>query len=149
MTAKAIESFDGAWFFLSNFYESEVNLGNGVVVPTAEHAFQGLKTDDFEQAKEVLYALTPREAKYLGREVTLRPDWEEVKDKVMTYVIECKFASGSELAQRLLNTCDAELIEGNGWGDRYWGRHNGVGKNRLGEILMARRAVLAKEKDHG
>ena len=40
------------------------------------------------------------------------------------------------LREMLLDTGDEELIEGNWWGDQYWGVCNGVGKNRLGNILM-------------
>lgn len=39
-------------------------------------------------------------------------------------------------------TDDAELVEGNTWGDRYWGVVDGVGENRLGKLLMERRAEL-------
>lgn len=37
---------------------------------------------------------------------------------------------------------DAELIEGNTWGDRIWGVCDGVGENRLGKILMRVRAEM-------
>lgn len=36
----------------------------------------------------------------------------------------------------LINTGDAELIEGNSWGDTFWGECNGIGENNLGKILM-------------
>ena len=41
-----------------------------------------------------------------------------------------------ELQRLLYETGDQQLIEGNNWGDRYWGQVNGEGKNRLGELLM-------------
>jgi hypothetical protein len=42
----------------------------------------------------------------------------------------------------LLLTGDEELIEGNFWGDVFWGVCNGVGKNHLGKILMEVRSEL-------
>jgi hypothetical protein len=47
-----------------------------------------------------------------------------------------------ELKTKLLATGDAELIEGNWWGDVYWGVCNGEGRNELGKILMQVRDEL-------
>ena len=47
-----------------------------------------------------------------------------------------------ELAEALLRTDDCELIEGNTWGDRYWGTVDGYGENQLGQILMDIRKKL-------
>ena len=40
--------------------------------------------------------------------------------------------------EKLLDTGNAELQEGNNWGDRYWGvdLKTGYGENRLGRIIM-------------
>ena len=35
-----------------------------------------------------------------------------------------------------------ELVEDNAWGDTFWGRCNGIGKNHLGKILMVIREEL-------
>ncbi len=42
----------------------------------------------------------------------------------------------------LLATGSAELIEGNDWGDDYWGRATPQGKNHLGVVLMQVREEL-------
>ncbi len=55
--------------------------------------------------------------------------------------IECRL-SDNDLAQRLLATGDAELVEGNNWGDRFWGICRGEGRNELGKILMKVRDEL-------
>jgi len=47
-----------------------------------------------------------------------------------------------ELKAKLLATGDAELIEGNHWGDIVWGVCRGKGENRLGKILMKVREEL-------
>ena len=54
-----------------------------------------------------------------------------------------------ELAEKLLATGDEEVVEGNTWHDRYWGRckcvkHEGECLNWLGRILMRVRADLRK-----
>jgi hypothetical protein len=46
------------------------------------------------------------------------------------------------MAQRLIQTGDAYLIEGNTWGDQYWGVCDGQGLNSLGLLLMETRLVL-------
>jgi predicted NAD-dependent protein-ADP-ribosyltransferase YbiA (DUF1768 family) len=42
----------------------------------------------------------------------------------------------------LLETGDAELIEGNDWGDTFWGVCGGKGNNFLGKLLMEVRKEL-------
>ena len=43
----------------------------------------------------------------------------------------------------LLATGKATLVEGNSWGDTFWGVCRGKGKNMLGKILMRVRKRLA------
>ena len=65
-------------------------------------------------------------------------------------IIHAKFAQNPTLAQALIDTGDADLIEGNTWNDNYWGvcecarcRSEGIkGQNKLGQILMAERKAL-------
>lgn len=47
-----------------------------------------------------------------------------------------------ELRQRLLDTGAEELIEGNYWGDRFWGVCAGSSANHLGKLLMKIRGEL-------
>ena len=72
----------------------------------------------------------------------LRNDWEKVKDEIMYNICLCKFTQNEELKQKLLNTGNAELIEGYTWNDTYWGICRGRGKNHLGKILMQIREEL-------
>lgn len=138
----------GQHTFLSNFYPSPIQavLGNRfddiIIYPTVEHYFQAQKSLDIVYQKSVAEAASPGKAKRLGRKVTLRPDWETVKYDVMRVGVSAKFYEGTELAQMLLDTGDAYLVEGNTWGDKVWGKVDGQGSNWLGIILMARRAEL-------
>src|SRR5690606_39291827 len=94
-------------------------------------------------------AETPNEAKRLGRKINIDVDvWNQQSYSVMWQVQHLKYQQDRDLAQKLINTGDATLIEGNTWGDRLWGQVNGVGQNLLGEILMGVRKELADERIH-
>jgi len=68
-----IDSFDGEFAFLSNFYSSPV-IYDGKKWPTVEHAFQAQKTLDEREQELIRTAKTPGKAKRLGRKVSfLRP----------------------------------------------------------------------------
>lgn len=136
---EAIAEFTFEHGFLSNFFRSEVSYG-GLVYPSVEHAYQAAKTLDPEQQKHIREAHSPGEAKRRGRDATLRGDWDSVKDEVMMALVWAKFQD-EPLRGRLLATGEALLIEGNNWGDRYWGV-DGHGLNKLGLTLMAVRAGL-------
>ena len=64
----------------------------------------------------------------------------------MYLICRAKFFQNEDLGQKLMNTGDAVLIEGNYWGDRYWGVCNGEGQNKLGKILMKIREELFEYK---
>lgn len=74
----------------------------------------------------------------------LRDDWEEVKDDLMYRIVLAKFLQNPSLADALIKTGNAQLIEGNTWGDTYWGMCDSVGENKLGEILMRVRDELPR-----
>lgn len=131
MTVARIVAFTGPYRFLSNFDE------RGKV----EWRFQAAKTLDDDEAAWVLGAVSAGEAKRRGRGVTLRPDWEEIKEDIMLGLLREKF-SDPTLGAMLVATYPAELIEGNDWRDPYWGVCRGHGKNRLGVLLMQVREEL-------
>ena len=126
-----ISEFRGKYYFLSNFYSSPVYYC-GMTFQNAEAAFHSQK----DPARIAEFTrLNPSEAKRLGRRVRLRRDWEEVKDGIMFAVVMAKFGSSQSLADALLATGNEKLVEGNTWGDRYWGVCDGKGLNKLGDIL--------------
>ncbi len=139
----AITEFTGEYRFLSNFYESCVTY-DFVIYPTLEHAYQAAKTLNLEERQKIKECKTPGQAKRMGRTVTLRPDWEQIKVHVMDNLLTKKF-SLYPLKEQLLATKDKELIEGNTWGDTYWGVCNGQGENKLGQLLMNLRNQLQAE----
>ena len=129
-----VTNFRGKYFFLSNFYPCRVDD-----FPTAEHAYQANKTDNPSIRQEIRRASSPGAAKRLAHKRLARATsaFYAHKTDIMLSVVRKKFGQNSELAGRLLETGDAELIEANGWKDRFWGTDlNLVGENNLGKILM-------------
>jgi len=129
-----IDSFKGENRFLSSFWPCEVEL-DGVTYESVEHAYQAAKTVVPEEREKFRYAATAGIAKRLGRSVTMRDDWDDVKLSVMRDLVTQKFSDPS-LRALLDETKGKQLIEGNHWGDVFWGVCKGKGENHLGKILM-------------
>ena len=130
---KPITSFRGKNEFLSNMYPCYISY-EGKIYPSVEHAFQAAKTLDPEE--RILFQICETyRIKQLGKSVELRSDWETVKVSVMKELIKTKF-SDPILAKKLVDTGDAELVEGNTWGDTFWGVCKSKGENHLGKLLM-------------
>lgn len=148
-TKERIDSFRGEYFFLSNFSNYGFEL-EGVYYKTVEHYFQAQKCINEQEFQQIVNAKTPALARKLGRKVSLRKDWPEVKEEIMMKGVRAKFTQNPKAKELLLKTGDAELIEGNTWGDSFWGVCNGKGKNKLGKILMEIRKELKEVKEeHG
>ncbi len=142
-----IASFSGEYRYLSNFWPAEVTF-EGHRYPSVEHAYQAAKTLDAEARARIAALPTPSEAKRAGRALTYRADWDRVKLDVMERCVRDKFINHAVLGAKLLATGEAELVEGNDWGDEFWGVCEGRGANHLGKILMKVRAEL-RQRDAG
>lgn len=134
-----IDSFDGEYRFLSNFYPSTLHI-NGYTFPTVEAAFQACKSEDPNDWTRFQW-LTAGQAKREGRKLQMRTDWNDVRISVMRELLQVKF-SIIPLAMQLLKTRPHELVEGNHWGDTFWSVCKGTGENNLGELLMEIRAEI-------
>ena len=139
-----ISFFDDEYSFLSNFYEHPVEY-DGLIYPTNEHAFQAAKVLDIKQKEKIKNESSPSRAKFAGRHVKLRDDWEQVKIDIMYEICKKKFEN-KDLREKLLATGDKILIEGNTWNDDFWGKCTENGKNNLGLILMKIREEIKKEE---
>lgn len=133
--------------FLSNFYPSPIVWGD-MSYPTVEHAFQASKTFASSVRERIRRTASAGMAKRLGRSLTLRKDWEEVKIGIMKELLALKFTQHSDLRHSLLATRSMKLVEGTWWHDNFWGDcycddcKNKTGKNILGKLLMELRESL-------
>ena len=117
----------------------ELCLNNGI-----KAHYVHLKTIDTKES----YINVIAEAKQYAKTMDKRTDWDMIKEKIMYKVVKQKFIQNSSLGQKLLDTENAYLIEGNNWGDQFWGICPVVGDvgidglNMLGTILMIIRNEL-------
>ncbi len=132
-----IDSFSGEYRFLSNFWPAQVVL-NGEVYLSVECAYQASKTPD-KRLREKIRGASPSYAKRIGKQL---PNLgREEKLATMRDLVSQKFAV-EPLRSQLLATGNSELVEGNWWGDHFWGVSGGTGENHLGRILMEVRERL-------
>lgn len=137
-----ITEFSGDYRWLSNFWPAPVKM-DGVCYPGVENAYQAAKT---KGNREAFVTCTAWKAKRMGQSIVLGPRWEDLKLTIMEELLRQKFARGSDLAQQLIETGERMIIEGNTWGDTFWGVCQGVGENQLGRLHMTIRNDLAKQK---
>jgi len=137
-----INSFKGQYKFLSNFYSEPGHKA-------LEYEYQASKFLDTDKKQAILDCATPDDAKRLARKMWAdqREDWERVSIQTMLDLLRKKFAPGSSLARRLLDTGDAYLEEGNTWNDTFYGTVAGKGSNVLGLLLMIVRAELKTTRE--
>lgn len=164
---------DEEYRFLSNMYPCKVIL-DGIEYQTSEAAFHAGKFKE-KKYKEMLTNLNTKpdanwkdlgkKAKRLGQKNGITKQYNLPFDsdawnngegqKAMLKAVRAKFKDPN-LANKLLKTGDAILIEGTFWNDRTWGvglrrikdkddniiGYKGSGKNQLGKILMKVRDEL-------
>jgi len=161
VTEDAVLGFFKEYRFLSNFQMSYCQCSDdmGFRYPSVEHFYQAQKTLDKELRKSFAYTEledspfneevkfkspefeTPGQAKRAGGQLSLREDWDQVKLSVMRDGLFQKF-DDPQLKNWLLATGHTYLEETNYWGDKFWGVHNGKGKNELGRLLIEVRTAL-------
>lgn len=149
-SSDVIDSFRGEFYFLSNMYDSPF-VWNRIEWQNAEQAFQAAKllffgdekNDDILEEMSSFSRMSAKEAKIAGRRIDLTEDmlreWDRIKTHIMREIVFNKFAYNDELKSKLIDTGNRKLIEGNTWGDDFWGVSNGSGRNELGKILMEAR----------
>lgn len=154
MPRDAVAGFSGPNRFLSNFWFCNIRF-EGVLYPSTEHAFQAAKTLSTAHRKSIAQACSAADAKRLGRRVSLRPDWDQVRTAVMLEINRQKY-SQQILRRALLATQSRPIFEvTTRWNDQIWGvvqlpGGDYIGANRLGRILTCLRAeILMAQDDEG
>ena len=116
----------------------------GLYWPTSEHYFQAKKFNSPILQEKIRKINSPMVAAIEGRnrENPLREDWEYVKDDIMRYAVYQKFKQNTMLKELLLSKDNLPIIEHTN-NESYWGDGgDGMGKNKLGQILMEVRNKL-------
>ena len=138
-----ITSFSGRYRFLSNFWIAPIPYC-GREADTVEHHYQAAKAIAHFNRDWIYESKTPGEAKRRGKSIGILADWDQRKKKIMFDLVWIKFLKYPELLEKLQNTGDQILVEGNTWGDDYWGSTDVAekgpgytGHNYLGKILMS------------
>ncbi len=151
-----INDFRGDYAFLSNFYVAPF-VWRRQEFQSGEQAFAFAKItftvpyeDMRKNADAVLAARTPKAAKAVGRRANINvEEWDKYKVAYMRELTHAKFSGVPGLAGALINTGATMLVEGNTWGDQFWGRTQNpdglwTGLNVLGVILMEERGVWSR-----
>lgn len=146
-----IDSFNGKYRFLSNFYPALVRW-DGWLYPTVEHAYQAAKLPPDQRVRFRDPGMKPGEAKRLGKGKG-GDTWKDTSLDMMLVLLRQKFRE-PKLAELLLETGTQNLVEGNNWHDTFYGRCNGdctrgphapIGDNHLGKLLEQVRHELYAE----
>lgn len=133
--------------YLSNFSRHTIQLDNKRW-PTVEHYFQAMKfPNDPERQERIRRADNPKLAKKIAweKDARIRSDWDNIRSDIMLKALRAKFTQHPELQRDLLDTGSEELIE-HTRNDSYWGDGgDGVGQNKLGQLLMQIRNELKQQ----
>ncbi len=108
------EGQDMARTLLSNTLEFDSPLVHqGLRYRTVENFYQAMKTpkDDLETRRKIA-AASPEEARAIGDQVKVRPDWPEIRLQVLETALRHKFAPGTRWHARLRATGDTDILDG-------------------------------------
>jgi len=125
---------------------------NGIRILTSEALYQACRFPHMpEVQREIIRQRSPMTAKMKSKphRKDSRPDWYEVRHKVMRWCLRVKLAQNyEEFGRLLLATCDKPIVE-QSRKDDFWGAkladESGdilVGQNVLGRLLMELREKL-------
>jgi ribA/ribD-fused uncharacterized protein len=131
----------------SNLYRREIEF-EGEKFATSEHAYQAGKARKPAVRKWLMEAPSPALLAMAAHGLyvwDINSDWSKIKFDRMKRVLQAKFTQHEDLKQLLLSTGTARLVESatvDNAVNRLWGEVNGVGNNKLGEMLMEVRAEI-------
>ncbi len=133
------EGQDMARILLSNTLEFDSPLVHqGIEYRTVENFYQAMKTpkDDLDMRRKIA-AASPEEARAIGEQVKVRPDWQEIRLQVLETALRHKFAPGTKWHTKLRGTGDADILDGS--------RENHIG-NLLMRLRDSRERVISSDE---
>ena len=144
-----IESFTGYFEFLHNNYLSPV-LYDGMLFPSATHAFQSARSSDERTRKAILNAESLLVVLKIAKRIDEPENWKLKRLKVMEQIVRDKFRRSRELQEKLKATGNRDLLmtyQDENSVNQYWGVVNNKGQNQLGRILMKIRSDLKDNQE--
>ncbi len=137
-----ILEFRGDYRWLSNMTPCIV-IFDGVAYRSVEHAYMSAKSDDAEWKEFCVNTQSPATVKQQSKNIILRDDWETIKINVMYSLLVQKF-NQEPFRQKLIETGDCYIQEGNRWKDTFWGidLDTNKGNNHLGNLITKIREAL-------
>lgn len=131
--------------WLSNFAPVRIVL-DGLVFSSVEHAYMSAKSDD-KDWKDFCADRNNKagQIKRKSKGIKLVENWETKKVTVMAECVKQKF-NQEPYREKLIDTGNEHIQEGNMWGDKFWGvcLRTNKGDNRLGKLIMSVRSELIK-----
>lgn len=150
---KTKEAFGG----LSNMAAGYPLQINGVCISTTEALYQACRFPHMPDVqREIIGQHSPMTAKMKSKphRKNSRPDWEEIRHKVMRWCLRVKLAQNYEEFGRLLLATRNQPIVEQSRKDDYWGAKvvddaadTLVGQNVLGRLLMELREKLKDDTE--
>ena len=161
----AIEQLLGEYLPLDNMYPlvNWIETTDGILVPTAEHAYMADRFTDKAVRKQIAHARKePSDTDlfgdgtasktlahhYIDHGAELIAKTDEQRIALMKEVVRKKMLANPDILELLLSTGDKDIFEGNSRGDRLWGVDpigSTNGRNEMGRILMGLRQELTRQ----
>lgn len=132
-----IPYYETSNFVFSNFSPHTIEF-EGMLYPTAEHAYHAAKFNDPNIRSKIQKAISPLEAFKLGKKYTSqrKENWDEIKVDTLYQILKQKLSQHREVKIALLSTEDEVIVEDNPLDD-FWGNGpDGKGQNQMGKLLM-------------
>ena len=131
-----INRFKGEYDFLSNRFPCRV-LWEGIEYRSAEAAFQASKCQD-EKERRAYAGCSTDKAILKGKDQIPYQGWEDDQLGIMESILRAKFEMNPSLMQKLVDTGNCVLLNGNNKQETFWGidLYSWIGENHLGKIIM-------------
>lgn len=143
-TDKQVFFYEQDFYVLSNFSAFAL-MWKGQRFDTSEAAYHWEKFPNKPSVRyEIFNAMSAHEAFKVAEryKAVRRPDWDNIKVKVMRDILRAKAEQHEYVRRKLLATGDRELVE-DSWRDDVWGwGPNRDGQNLLGKLWMEIRIEL-------
>jgi len=149
---KDILNFDNKNFWLNNMFPCGISVGK-YNFPSVENAYYAAAFSGNADLVSKFEKVAPLDARKLSEEFyesnrdSYVKGFSKVKVKAMRKMLGAKFSQHEYLKEKLISTEGLKLINGNNWGEKFWGVCDEEGENTLGLILEQIRGEYLNAKN--